>query len=253
MRLVRSADQISAWKKHFANGVVFEDALMVMVVFRTKAEVIKRVLPPPLEPDPMSIGSAYVAEYHKTNIGVAFNEAGLSISAQYNGEPGNYFLSMPVTNDMALVGGREIYGFPKKIAETIRTKREGNKATGVCIRKRIPIIRIEVNLKGPAEPEAFPLIRPNYLYKYPGVPRLVKQPNEIDWGKVELGEGDLALGKSKYDPLHEIPIEEVLLAYYIKGMKVRMRPSEVVAKVDPIDFLPYSFIRTDWPLNNCPP
>lgn len=257
MGLVYSLDEISRLKKHFSKGFILGDAVMVVAMFRTDVEVVKRVLPPPLEPDPVPLGSAYVAEFHRTNFGVTYNEAALFISAQYKGELGNYCLSMPVTNDMALIGGREVYGFPKKMAEKISVERRGNKVTGVCIRKGIPIITIKVNLTGPGEPEAFPAIGPNYLFKYfedPRLdrfdynPRLVKQYNEIDWGKVELGEGELTLAKSKYDPIHEIPVEEVLIAGYIKGTEIHMQPSEVVAEVDPVRFRPYSFIKNDWEL-----
>lgn len=257
MGLVRSLDEIAAITQHFHQGSILGDAVMVMATFRTKAEVVKRVLPPPLEPDPASTGLAYVAEFHRTNFGPPYKEAALFISAQYKGEVGNYCLSMPVTNDMAMTSGREISGFPKKMAEKIAVERKGNKVTGVCIRKGIPIIEIKVNLTGPVEPEALPHMRPNYLFKYfvdPSMstfdynPRLVKQFNEIDWGKPELGEGELTLGKSKHDPIYEIPIEEVLIAGYTEGMKIRMLAGEVIAEVDPIDFMPYSFIKNDWPL-----
>ena len=257
MGLVRSLDEIASVTQHFSRGAIIEDAIMVMATFRTKAEVAKRVLPPSLEPDPASTGLAYVAEFHRTNFGPPYKEAALFISAQYKGEVGNYCLSMPVTNDMAMTSGREISGFPKKMAEKITVERKGNKVTGVCIRKGIPIIEIKVNLTGPVEPEALPHIRPAYLFKYfldPSMstfdynPRLMKQFNEIDWGKPELGEGELKLGKSKHDPIYEIPIEEVLIAGYTEGMKIRMLAGEVIAEVDPIDFMPYSFIKDDWPL-----
>ena len=257
MGLVRSPDEISALEKHFSNGYVLGDAVMVVAMFKTRAEVVKRVLPPPLEPAPEPVGSAYVAEFHRTNFGVTYNEAAVFISAQYKGEVGSYCLSMPVTNDMALIWGRETYGFPKKIAETIRVEREGNKAKGICIRKGIPIIEIKANLTGPAGPEAIPSMRPNYLFKhfmdpsgdkFDYNPRLVKQFNEIDWGKVELGEGELTLANSKCDPIYEIPVEEVLIAGYAEGMEIRMQRGEVIAEVDPVKFVPYSFIKGDWPL-----
>ena len=160
----------------------------------------------------------------------------------------------------ALVWGREIYGYPKKIAESISVKREGNKVTGVCIRKGIPIIEIKVNLTGQAEPGAIPPAAPNYLFKYSWnprypilgtfdySPRLIKQRNEIDWGKVELGKGELTLAESRFDPICEIPVEEVLTVRYAEGVEVRMQPGEVVAEVDPESFLPYSFIKYDWEL-----
>jgi len=254
MGLVLSADEISAYKEHFSKGYVLGDAVMIMAFFRTKADAVKRVLPPPLEPAPDPVGRAYVAEFHRTNFGVTYNEAALFISAQYKGEVGSYCLSMPVTNDMALIGGRELYGFPKKIAETIRVERVGNKATGICIRKGIPIIEIKVNLTGPADPEAFPRPAANYLFKgsmdprwdrFDDHPRLVKQQNEINWGKPELGEGELTLAKSKHDPIYEVPVEEVLMAAYTEGMEIHMQPSEVIAEVDPMKFMPYYIIKVD--------
>jgi len=260
MGLVRSLNEISQRKKHFSSGYMFGDGVMIMAVFRTKADVIRRVLPPPLEPAPTPTGLAYVTELRRTNFGVSYSEGGLFISAQYNGEVGKYCLSMPVTDDMALVWGREIYGYPKKIAETISVKREGNKVTGVCIRKGIRFIEIKANLTGQAEPGAIPPAAPNYLFKYfwnpryPKLgtfdykPRLIKQRNEIDWGKVELGNGELTLAESRYDPICEIPVEEVLTVRYAEGVEVRMQPGEVVAEVDPESFLPYSFIKYDWEL-----
>jgi len=257
LELVRSLDEISRNEEYLSKGAVLGDAVMVMAMFGTRADVVKKVLPPPLEPGPASMGLAYVAEFHRTNHG-PYNEAALFISAQYKGEVGNYCLSMPVTNDMALIGGREVYGFPKKIAETIHVKREGNKVTGVCIRKGIPIITIKVNLTGPAKPGAIRPLGPNYLFKnswgdprmdrFDYNPHLVKQHNKIDWGKVELGEGELTLAKSKYDPISEIPVEKVLMAGYTEGMEVCMLPSEFVVGVDPMKFRPYSFIKVDWEL-----
>jgi acetoacetate decarboxylase len=252
-------DEISRWEEWFSKGCVLGDAVMVMAMFRTKAEVVEKVLPPPLEPDPMSLGTAYVAEFHRTDFGVTYNEAALFVSALYKGEVGNYCLSMPVTNDMALIGGREVFGFPKKIAETIHVRREGNRVTGVCVRKGVPIITLKVNLTGPVEPGAVPPAAPNYLFKHfrdPRLdrldynPRLVKQCNQVDWGRVEIGEGEVVFGKSEDDPIHEIPVEEVLMAGYAEGMEVRMLPGEIVAEVDPIKFKPYSFISTDWPLQH---
>lgn len=66
------------------------------------------------------------------------------------------------------------------------------------------IIKIQVNLTELVEPEAIPQPKTNYLFKYfwnpegrSGTfdyhPRLIKQSNEIDWGTVDLGKGELML------------------------------------------------------------
>ena len=259
-----SSDDISQWEKHFSKGLILGEgntAVLVTAVFRTREEVAKRVLPPPLEPSPNLIGVAYVVEYPRTNLGVGYSEASLYLFAQYKGEPGRYCFSSSVTNDIALIVGREIYGFPYKMAEKIAVEREGNKVTGVCIRKGIPIIEIKVNLTRPREPH--PPLPPWYLFKYfphPNLrhygwtsestalfdynPRLIKFNPQIDWGvKAETGEAQLALAKSKYDPLHEIPVEEVLWGSYYEGAEIRLLAGEVVEEIDPVKFRPYSFSR----------
>ncbi len=130
--------------------------------------------------------------------------------------------------------------------------------TGVCIRKGIPLIEIDVNLTG-QEPKTIPQPTPNFLFKYfwdldprsgafDSGPRLIRQCNKIDWGNVELGKGALILGESRYDPVYEIPVEEVLTAHYAEGMEAQMQPGEVITAVDPVKFLPYSFIKYDWEL-----
>ncbi len=254
MELVQSQKKIRNWGKSFTSGFILGDATMVMAVFETDPKVVKKVLPPPLQPASTPMGMAYVAEFHRTNFGVTYNEAALFLAAQYEGVLGRYCLSMPVTNDMAMIAGREVFGYPKKIAETIVVKRKGNKVTGTCVRRGFPILQIEAKLTGPF-PGPMPPPEPHYLYKgfisptFSGFdynPRLLKQYNDIDWGEIEIGEGKVTLGKSKYDFLYEIPIKQVVMAAYTKGMEIRMKAGEVVAEVDAETYLPYTFNKYDW-------
>lgn len=256
MELVQSQKNVSKWSKQFSEGFILGDATMVLALFETDPEVVKKVLPPPLQPAPMPMGMVYVAEFHRTNFGVTYNEAALFLAAQCEGVSGRYCLSMPVTNDMAMIGGREVFGFPKKIAETIEIKRKGNKVTGTCVRRGFPIMQIEANLTGPfAGP--MPPSEPNYLYKcfiaptlsgFDYNPRLLRQYNDINWGEIEIGEGKVTLGKSKYDFLSEIPIKQIVMAAYAKGMEIHMRAGEVVAEVDTEAYMPYTFNKYDWEL-----
>jgi hypothetical protein len=49
---------------------------------------------------------------------------------------------------MALVNGRETYGFPKKIAERIALERSGAKVVGSVVRRGTELLRIEASLAG---------------------------------------------------------------------------------------------------------
>jgi acetoacetate decarboxylase len=255
MGLVRSDAELAQLRKHFANGYLLGDTTMVMAMFRTDPKVLQRLLPPPLEPAPMPTGTVYVAEFHTTNFGPPYNEAALFLAAQYKGEVGNYCLAMPVTRDHAIWGGRETYGFPKKIAETIQVTRKGNTATGTCIRRGTPIITLTVQLSGPFT-GTLPNT-PNYLIKafpsatgdgFDAPPLLIRQPNAITWGTPETGTGTLTLAPSKLDPLSDIPILEVLMAGYTTGMQILMKPGTILTHVNPKQYLRYSYINTDWSL-----
>ena len=82
-------------------------------MFTTTMEAVQRLLPPPLEPAETLACTAFVGEYHRTNFIPPYNEAAVFIPCQYKGEVGSYCLAMPVTTDIAMIGGREVYGYPK--------------------------------------------------------------------------------------------------------------------------------------------
>ena len=102
----------------------FYDAEMLTVFWETKPEIVRQLLPPPLQPGKSPLVVSFAARYPRTNFGVSYLETALFLRAQFNGEEGNYCLAMPVTNDMALILGRETFGYPKKIAD-IRFQRSG--------------------------------------------------------------------------------------------------------------------------------
>jgi acetoacetate decarboxylase len=73
---------------------------------------------------------------------VTYLESALFLQAEFNGEIGDYCLSMPVTNDMALILGREIFGYPKKIGQ-IGFNRRGQDVEGWMEQKKEAFFRIE--------------------------------------------------------------------------------------------------------------
>ena len=120
---------------------------MLTVYFETKTEILAHLLPPPLKPAADPIGIVFVANYPKTNFGVSYLESALFLTAEHDGDEGIYCLSMPVTNDMAMIGGREIFGYPKKIGK-IYFAREGNHARGWTERHGTRFLEIKAKLTG---------------------------------------------------------------------------------------------------------
>lgn len=255
MSLVQSRDNLEKRSKKFAKGFLLGNVNMVMVIFKTDPAVVERIIPPPLKPAPEALGTAYVAEFQQPNFIAPYNEAAVSLQVQYKDEIGSYCLAMPVDHDMAMAAGRELYGFPKKIADSITLTRKGNAVHGLCIRHQIPIIEIKATMQTPF-PESF-TATPWFLIKaFPGLdgisvdehPRLLRVVNKIDYGPIEIGPGELTLGKSADDPLYEIPVLEVTTAAFITQTNIWLQPAKVVAELNPQDCYPYLFTKWDWDL-----
>ncbi len=253
MGIVKTKEELAMRAKKFTEGYTLSEVTMVNLMFSTTMEAIENVLPPPLELPSAPLGSVYVAEFHKSSFCPPYNEAAIFVSCEYKGISGSYCLSMPVTNDIAMIGGREIYGYPKKIAEQIEVTRNGDRVTGMCVRRGVPIIEIDATITEPFEDEIGS--SPHFLLKTfanekglgPDInPRIVKQLNHVKWGTKEVGKATLSFGKSTHDPFHEIPIEQVLMALYTEGTEIQMPPGEILVEVNPKDIEPYIWIKYDW-------
>ena len=144
MGFVRTIEQIS---ESYLETFDFYDAEMLTVYFETQTEIVARLLPPPLKPASNPIAIVFVANYPKTNFGVIYLESALFLTSEYEGDEGIFCLSMPVTNDMAMIGGREIFGYPKKMGD-IYFKHEGNDARGWTERHGIRFLEIKAKLNG---------------------------------------------------------------------------------------------------------
>ena len=78
---------------------------------------------------------------------MSYLEGALFLTAEHDGDEGIYCLSMPVTNDMAMIGGQEIFGYPKKIGK-IYFAREGNHAREWTERHGTRFLEIKAKLTG---------------------------------------------------------------------------------------------------------
>ncbi len=259
MGFVKSMEEIQ--RNHQPNAV-FYDAEMLTVYFETKPEIVTRLLPPPLKPAKDPFGGAFVANYPRTNFGVTYLESALFLLAEYNGEEGAYCLAMPVTNDMALILGREVFGYPKKIAD-ISFKRDGEVVEGWTERHGSRFFEARARLTGRFNDEAaqkmmmermaarMDMVVYNFKYfpaperngfDYP--PQLIREIVQLRPNSLEMGEAELVFRSSDHDYWGEVEIVRVLGAVYTNGTNT-MLPGSVVAEVDPMVFAPYAFMKVD--------
>ena len=265
MSFKRPLDEIKKKKEEMRTSV-FEGAEMVWVLWETKEEVVERILPPPLEPIERPIALAFVANYPSHNYGVPYTEAALILRCQYEGELGNYFLAMPLTDDRACFAGREIWGFPKKIAD-VHFEMKDEQFHGYSERLGTKNIEVRVDFASKFNDEETPNIvseiemipkrgkgTVNYLFKhfphptkegFDYDPWLVKQVTKSKIKSMKMGEAEITLNSTIHDPWGEVEVVRVLGGMYLQSEN-EMFPGEVMTEVDPKEFLPYSYIRWDW-------
>ena len=86
----------------------------VTVWWETDLDVIRAVLPPPLEPSEPLARIRFATVNMGTGIPV-FGAGWFGVRARHGSVEGEYALFMPMTTEQATVGGRETFGEPKKI------------------------------------------------------------------------------------------------------------------------------------------
>lgn len=86
----------------------------VTAVWETDPDVIRQVLPPPLEPSEPLARIRFATVNMGTGIPV-FGAGWFGVRARHGTQEGEYALFMPMTTEQATIGGRETYGEPKKI------------------------------------------------------------------------------------------------------------------------------------------
>lgn len=249
----------------------FTNAEMLTLAWETTPEAIAALLPPPLKPASKPVVAAFIARYPTTNFSVPYNESALMISATYKGEEGFYCLSMPVTDDMAMAGGREGWGYPKKMAN-ISFSRDGDTVTGYTERHGIKFMQVKARLTGKVNNDNAALdeilamgINPDgefdqkvYLFKHSFSPvknQLFDYPPLLVTGKTRFrpkqftwAETEIELTESAFDPWHEVPVKRMLGGYYTVGDN-SMLHGRVLQKVNDFEFLPYAFLKWEFEQN----
>lgn len=265
MGFVKTRDEIKATARGKDGLYEFYDAEALFVMWDTKPEIIKRLLPPPLKPADRPLVTAFVAHYPKTNFGPFYYEGALFVRAQFDGVAGNYCLGMPVTGDIAMAGGREEFGYPKKIAN-IEFTRRAHSIQAHVERHGVRFFQVRARLTGKTNTEEFQSIvlaeaseegSVAYNFKYffapdktlfDYKPRLVRERTIFRPTVFEWAEAEVFLSYSEYDPWAEVEIVQELGGVYMVGNNTMLR-GEVVAEVDPAAFEPYAWLKWDfWPL-----
>ncbi len=88
----------------------------LILTYRTDIDALRAVVPEPLEVTDPIVKFEFIRMPDSTGFG-DYTESGQVIPVSHKGQKGGYVHAMYLNDDSPISGGREIWGFPKKMAE----------------------------------------------------------------------------------------------------------------------------------------
>lgn len=201
----------------------YRDARSLTVTFETDPDAAAEVLPEGLEV-PVPSHAALMVVYYPTSTFGPYNEAILGVPCLWQGEDQFYIAQIVVDTVPPLVGGREIWGYPKKIAG-IELSEEDEFVRGAVERPAgIRLVNVAMRPERPVPPASgdgpsvvsLRVIPSAEANQPPAVAELV-QVLYTDRRVHEAWSGPATLqfeAESALDPWHVLPIQKVLFGVY---------------------------------------
>lgn len=191
-------------------------ATTLVATYLTDPEIIAAVLPPPIEPGSEPMVKVTVATVDITGY-PTFGAGSFSVRARHEGTDGFYALLMPMTTEQSVIGGRETFGEPKKLG-SVQLVRDGDRVTGSFARMGTEIVTINGQVSADLElPDAE--TRTDFYFKFlpspdgkgfDSDPALVYCHRTEQTRKLEEVTGEVILRQSRFDPVAELPVRELL-------------------------------------------
>ncbi|WP_233152039.1 acetoacetate decarboxylase [Marinibacterium profundimaris] len=94
----------------------FIDRTYFTIAYRTDPKALEAVVPEPLKVVGDVVKYEFMMMPDSTGFG-SYNESGQVIPVEFNGVQGSYTHAMFLNDEAPIAGGREIWGFPKKLAQ----------------------------------------------------------------------------------------------------------------------------------------
>lgn len=247
MGFVKTPDEIAEIQNALSNPR-FVNGEMLRVEFMSDPAFVQEVLPPPLEPADEPLVTAMVGRWQSNCVG-DFHGGAIYVNARWQGGDGQYVLAMYMDNDKPTIYGRDLFGEPKKLAES-NLFRSGSHHNGWLVRDGVRLIDLHCDLPndlGPSESEGV-----NFNYK--ALPSadgigleadaiLTRATFKVTTRVAHEGIGVVTLGGTVHDPLDEIPVQSVVRGAYVECDLISQ--CRAVATVPADVFLPYHYGRLD--------
>jgi len=220
----------------------------VTVVWETDIDVIRAVLPPPLEPSEPRARIRFATVDMGTGTPV-FGAGWFGVRARHGRVEGEYPLFMPMTTEQATIGGRETYGEPKKIG-AVSIACDGDAVHARF--ERMGFVLAELRGTLGAAIDIAPKDKVDFYFKcspspdgkgFDTEPALVHVRRHEEARAGRAIDGTLTLGESPLDPVADVPVGDIVSMEYAEI--ATNQSGEVVERVPADWLLPFVHQRYD--------
>jgi acetoacetate decarboxylase len=202
----------------------FHNREYLIITYRTDPQKLRELVPEPLQVEEPLVKFEFIRMPDSTGFG-DYTESGQVIPVSFQGRKGSYTHCMFLDDHPPIAGGRELWGFPKKLAKPT-LQAEIDTLIGTL---EYGSLRIAVGTMGYKHkaadlgPVMASLTAPNFLLKIipnvDGTPRICEiveyHLTDIDLKGAWTGPGSLVLFSHALAPLAELPVLEIVSATHI--------------------------------------
>lgn len=196
----------------------------LIITYRTDPKKLRELVPEPLQIEEPVVKYEFIRMPDSTGFG-DYTESGQVIPVSFAGRKGGYTHCMFLNDHPPIAGGRELWGFPKKLAEP-KLKTEIDTLVGEL---SFGPLRIAIGTMGYKHKQAdlaavkASMETPNFLLKIiphvDGTPRICEiveyHLTEINLKGAWTGPAELTLFSHALAPLAELPVLEIVSGMHI--------------------------------------
>lgn len=219
---------------HITQPYIYENNKVAVIKITSDSETLRNLVPEPLIPNSGNTIYFYIGEFNLKNPQeVNYREAGLLIPVTYKDgnitEHGSYFPVLYLDHIDGIIGGREIYGYPKFLAD-ITFIQEDNSIQGAVEIEGELLIDVRFDITTKVENGQLPnwnmlslkrIPKPNLKNGY-AIKQIISAPqNDIVIHEMHLATATLSMFSIDKNPLGAITIMNTSNPFYrVENMKI---------------------------------
>jgi acetoacetate decarboxylase len=196
----------------------------MIITYRTDPEKLRALVPEPLVVEEPVVKYEFIRMPDSTGFG-DYTETGQVIPVSYRGRKGGYSLCMFLNDEGPIAGGRELWGFPKKLAD-VSLKTEIDMLVGTLSYGPVRVVTGTMGYKHKNADHAAiakSLAAPNFLLKIiPHVDGSARICELVEYYLEDVtvkgawtGPGALSVMPHALAPVAELPVIEVMSSVHI--------------------------------------